>query len=80
MDDAVYIIHKKRSGERIEDGGTANTVILGQIQVILDTIDNLGFSQHMAVMLMVFQAVDIRFYCHARRLLMKIIAGIPLTS
>ncbi len=42
--DTENIIDEKSSGERIEDGGTVNTVVLGQIQVILDTINNFGKS------------------------------------
>lgn len=62
--DAVHIIDKELTGKGIEDRRTANTVVLGQVQVVANAPGDLSFTQHMVVMLMVFQTVDICFHFH----------------
>ena len=63
--DTVHIIDIVSSCEEVEDGRTPDTVILCQIQVIADLPDDLSLAQHMAVVFVIFQAVDIRldFHC-----------------
>lgn len=58
LHDAVNIVNVIGPGEEVEDCRTTNAVDLGQIPVIADLLDNLSIAQHMAVMLMVFQAMD----------------------
>jgi hypothetical protein len=62
--DTVHIIDIIGPGEEIEDCRTPNAVDLGQIQVIANAPDDLGLAQHMAVMLCVLQAMDIRLDFH----------------
>ena len=64
--DTVHIIDIVSSCEEIEDRRTPDTVILCQIQVIADLLDDLSLAQHMAVVFVIFQAVDVGFNSHNR--------------
>ena len=62
----IHIIHIVGPGEEIEDCRTPDAVDLSQIEVVADTLDDLSFTQHMAVMFMILQAVNICFDFHKR--------------
>jgi len=50
----IHIIDVIPSSEEIEDGRTADTVVLGQVQVVANAPNYLGFTQHIAVMFVIF--------------------------
>ena len=62
--DAVHIIDIVGPSKEIEDGRTPNAVDLGQITVVADALNDLRLAQHMAVVLMIFQTVDISLDFH----------------
>lgn len=51
---SVNIIDKVSADEGVEDHCAPDAIDLGQVEVVADTPDNLGITQHMAVMLPVF--------------------------
>ena len=62
--DSVHVIDIVPSREEIEDRRTPDAIDLSQIQVITDLPDDLGLAQHMTIMLVVLQAVNVCLYFH----------------
>ena len=57
--DAVHIIDIVSPSEEIENRSAPNAVDLRQITVIADLLDDLSLTQHMAVMHLIFQTVNV---------------------
>jgi hypothetical protein len=55
----VHIIYVVPVDKRIENGRAFNPVVIGQIQIVSNLFDYSGLSQHVAVVLLVFQTMDI---------------------
>ena len=62
--DAVYIVNIIHSIEKIKNGSAKDAVILRQVLVAADTFQNFGFTNDIAVVFPIFQAVYICVYFH----------------
>lgn len=63
---SIYIVNEISSCKGIEDSCAENTVVFRKIEIIRNFLDDFSLSQHMTVVFMVLQAVDIRFDLHRR--------------
>ena len=64
--DSIYIVNEISSRKGIENGCAENTIVFRKIEMIRNFLDDFSLSQHMTVVFMVLQAVDIRFDLHHR--------------